>query len=60
MARSNVVPFRRRPPSRREVEAYRWVTRNWSPGLRRLICPQYHPSAEESFTFGEGQRDLRR
>jgi hypothetical protein len=47
MTRSNVIPFRRRPPSTPELEAYRWMTRSWSPGMRRLMCPQYYAWAEQ-------------
>src|SRR5215472_4820367 len=39
---SNTVAFRRRAPSRQELEAYRWLTRSWSPAMRRLMFPQFH------------------
>jgi hypothetical protein len=38
-----VIPFRRRPPSQGELEAYRWITRRWSPALKDLMVPQYSP-----------------
>src|SRR5215472_8269492 len=28
--------------SRQELEAYRWLTRSWSPAMRRLMFPQFH------------------
>lgn len=42
MARDNVIPFRRRPPTEPELEAYRMITRHWSPALKRLICPRHY------------------
>lgn len=42
MARNNVIPFRRRPPTEQELEAYRLMTRHWSPALRRLMCPRHY------------------
>lgn len=42
MTRHNVVPFRRRPPSQRELEVYRWITRSWTPALRQLILPEHY------------------
>ena len=39
---SNVIPFRRRVPSKPELEAYRWMTRGWSAGMKILIFPQFH------------------
>lgn len=36
-----IIPFRRRPPSSGELEAFRRITRRWSPALRDLIFPQY-------------------
>ena len=47
MTCSNVVPFRKRAPSKNELEVYHWMTRGWSPGLRRLMCPQYYLCAEQ-------------
>jgi hypothetical protein len=33
MARDNVIPFKRRPPTEPELEAYRLITRHWmEPG----------------------------
>lgn len=42
MIRSNVVPFRRRAPSKQEIEVYRWMTRSWSSGMKRLMFPQFY------------------
>ena len=39
---NNVIPFRRRAPSKPELEAYRWMTRRWSAGLKLLMFPQFH------------------
>lgn len=41
---SNVIPFRRRIPSKPELEAYRWMTRHWSAGMKILMFPQFHSS----------------
>ncbi len=49
----NVIPFRPRGPSKQELEVYRWMTRRWSPGLRRLMLPQYFPFAEQSVAAAE-------
>ena len=37
----NVIPFRKRPPSEGELEAYRRFTRSWAPELRRMMFPEY-------------------
>jgi hypothetical protein len=39
---NNVIPFRRRPPSKPELEVYRWMTRRWSTGMKILLFPQFH------------------
>lgn len=41
MSRAKVIPFRRRPPSEAELDAYRRMTRNWTPEMRRLLFPEY-------------------
>jgi len=41
MSDSKVVPFRKRPPSEPELEAYRRMTRNWHPEMQRLIFPEH-------------------
>ena len=41
MSEQKVVPFRKRPPSQAELEAYRRVTRNWHPEMRRLVFPEH-------------------
>jgi len=38
---SKVVPFRRRPVSKAELEAYQRMTRHWSPTLRQKMSPEY-------------------
>jgi hypothetical protein len=38
---SKIIPFRKRPPSPGEMEAYRRFTRNWSNELKRLMFPEY-------------------
>jgi hypothetical protein len=40
MADEKVVPFRKRPPSQAELEAYMRMTRNWHPEMRRLVFPE--------------------
>jgi hypothetical protein len=41
VAENKVIPFRRRAPSRAELEAYQRMTRHWSPTLRQLMFPEY-------------------
>jgi len=48
MRESNVIPFRKRVPSKHELEAYRAITRGWSTELRALMFPQYVQFAERS------------
>jgi hypothetical protein len=47
----NVIPFRKRPPSDGEIEAYRQVTRNWSSQLRQLMFPEHFKHDQD-----EGER----
>jgi hypothetical protein len=37
----NVIPFRKRRPSKNELEVYRHVTRNWHPQMRELVFPEH-------------------
>jgi hypothetical protein len=37
----NVVPFRKRPPSEDELEAFRRATKSWHPSLRQLLFPEH-------------------
>ena len=41
MAEDNVIPFRPRPPSDTELEAYRTMTRSWHPQMRQLMFPKH-------------------
>ncbi len=41
MTKDNVIPFRPRPPSDGELDAYRTMTRNWHPQMRQLLFPQH-------------------
>lgn len=41
MRQDNVIPFRKRAPSKGELEAYRRLTRGWSPELRQMMFPEY-------------------
>jgi len=41
VSNDNVIPFRKRPPSEGELEAYRRFTRSWAPELRRMMFPEY-------------------
>ena len=41
MTDDNVIPYRKRPPSEGEMEAYRQMTRNWHPQLRQLLFPEH-------------------
>lgn len=47
MGQDNVIPFRKRPPSDGEMEAYRMMTRNWSPELKRLMFPHHFMHDED-------------
>jgi hypothetical protein len=42
MTRDNVIPFRQRPPSAAEMEAYRQATRKWTPHMRQLLLPEHY------------------
>ena len=46
MADEKVVPFRKRPPSQAELEAYLRMTRNWHPEMRRLVFPELFKKAQ--------------
>ena len=41
MPADNVIPFRPRPPSDGELDAYRDMTRNWHPQMRELMFPRH-------------------
>jgi len=41
MPDDKVIPFRKRPPSEGEMEAYRRMTRNWDSHLRQLLFPEH-------------------
>lgn len=41
MTDRKVIPFRKRPPSKAELEAYERMTRNWHPEMRRLLFPEH-------------------
>jgi hypothetical protein len=41
MSDEKVIPFRRRPPSQDEMQMYRQITRNWDPGMKRLMFPEH-------------------
>jgi len=41
MSVDNVIPFRERPPSDAEMEAYRRTTQNWSAQMRQLMFPEH-------------------
>jgi len=43
----NVIPFRKRSPSENELEAFRAMTRNWHPDMRRLVFPEHAERALE-------------
>ena len=45
---NKVVPFRRRPPSQAELEAYQRMTRHWSPTLRQMMFPEYFKREEQA------------
>lgn len=41
MSESNVIPFRRRPPTPVEIEYYRMMTRSWHPAVRQQVFPEH-------------------
>jgi hypothetical protein len=41
VADDNIIPFRKRPPSEGEMDAYLQFTRNWSSQLRQLLFPEH-------------------
>jgi len=49
---SNVIQFRKRPLAETELDAYRKMTRDWHPEMRRLMCPE-HFRHDESFCDDE-------
>jgi len=44
-----IIPFRSSAPTQAELEAYRRMTRSWSPQLRQLLFPE-HFKAEQQLT----------
>ena len=46
-SQSNVIPFRKRPPSEIEVEMYQRMTRNWHPELKQLMFPELYKREQE-------------
>jgi hypothetical protein len=44
----NVIPFRKRPPSEKELEVYRQITRNWDPALRQMMFPEHFKHEQDS------------
>ena len=44
---SNVIPFRKRPPSESELEVYRQITRYWSPAVRQMMFPEHFKHDQE-------------
>ena len=52
MSDSNVIPFRKRPPSEMELESYQRMTRNWHPDLKQLMFPE-HFRLEQDRKAGE-------
>lgn len=41
MSNDNVIPFRKRPPSDKEMDVYRQVTRHWSEASKQLLLPEH-------------------
>lgn len=44
---SNVIPFRKRPPSDVELEVYERMTRNWHPELKQMMFPEHFKREEQ-------------
>jgi hypothetical protein len=47
MSDSNVIPFRKRPPSEMELEMYKRMTRNWHPELKEMMFPEHAKREKE-------------
>jgi hypothetical protein len=41
MSRDNIIPFRKRPPSDKEMDVYRVTTRRWSDASKQLLLPEH-------------------
>jgi len=41
MTDRKIIPFRKRPLSKPELEVFRRITRNWHPEMQRLMLPEY-------------------
>jgi len=41
---ANVIPFKKKDqvPSKKEMEAYYMMTKNWSNEMKQLILPDYY------------------
>jgi hypothetical protein len=37
----NVIPFRKRSPSKAEMDAYRQMTRRWTDASKQLLMPDH-------------------
>ena len=48
MSDRKVIPFRKRPPSQAEMEAYLRMTRNWHPEMRRQVFPEFFKKEQAS------------
>ena len=47
MSDSNVIPFRKRPPTEVELEMYERMTRNWHPELKEFMFPEHFKQQQE-------------
>jgi len=42
VSQSNVIPFRKRPPSEIELEVYLRITRHWNAALKQMMFPEHY------------------
>jgi hypothetical protein len=41
MSDAKVIPFRKRPPTKPQLEIYRMMTRSWSAQMKQMMFPDY-------------------
>jgi hypothetical protein len=42
LSTDNILPFRKRPPSDKEMDVYREVTKRWTDASRQLLLPEHY------------------
>jgi len=46
MSDAKIIPFRKRPPSKPQLDIYRMMTRSWSAQMKQLMFPDYFRSEQ--------------